>query len=1026
MADASKTVRVNGLPVDIDEDRLRDKLLVHFLRAKNGGGEIESVTVGKATPVSALITFEDHRVAKRVVQRSRHVLSVEKKTYEVKVTEHQSLDPDKIIPKLSATVDYKQLPGGVSALSGLLESHPDIQINYDTDVELYTLRGSYTKVQAALEQLLVPESAGGKRVGQLEPPVQGAQKQHSQESEDLSRRSNKETVYRDNSGASRAPDQVKAGRPQGPSGSGSDLQPPGATTATSDEDRMLNVEADVFQYTQKNHQTEYQQMLSQYGVNVVEMTNQGLTTLFLRVVSETGDSSRDWEYLKLVRKAMSGFFQRVESTICQTPLSKSAFESVQGLERAKTTLGVKYSRLLLNEDEWNIYIIGSPTEVGQAKQFLLEQCKAREKKEDTGSPPSFSPFSSGVSGPLKEHRAASGTVPTRDSSAGKADADDNERKSDGAKKYKLATRFRDSQLGMLASRPADLIIRGGPLSPGGSKYPGPAEGYYEVSETAKSASDRIPQSPGPIPGDGSLFESGDALAPASRTPKKPPANSDALAKDTFSLSVPAPAGGGSTLKRASSFSGSSQPKVEVRSQGSHDDSSRPAPRPRPGSAGVGFQALRGTAGSFSAGLTMSPLMWHYIKETYGSQVDDLTSDVQVREARAEGSGDVTVTLRAGSQAKLSSCKAGLQKMVARVGADFSTSEVRLSELGITDPADENLLACCADVRGRFEKVNTHVSKKSLFLVGPRKLCSQVAASLREVFSGDVVLGAREPAVSAPSMSHWDPTSFSKSGAEQPRLSRNHCQAPSEDGSGSSPLRVTNVAETKLVNGCATQPVPRVPPVVREKLKLVDAVELDGQRKAGHRGVQSKALVAKDGTLRAAEESRGHAEAGKPPEEPGSDLGGVAAHTCTPRGTDGCVACQRPQPRLAGIQGQMSYCKLHMSLPGHKKDASIKLTYRIPNGIQEEGHPSPGQPFQGGVFEAYFPDCDVTSKLLPRLETAFRRGLTFTVMDRGSGAKVAWDRIPHKTSVQGGKSGNGYPDSTYLAVLSQRLTALGVE
>lgn len=61
MADASKTVRVNGLPVDIEEDRLRDKLLIHFLRAKNGGGEIESVTVAKETSVSALITFEDSK-----------------------------------------------------------------------------------------------------------------------------------------------------------------------------------------------------------------------------------------------------------------------------------------------------------------------------------------------------------------------------------------------------------------------------------------------------------------------------------------------------------------------------------------------------------------------------------------------------------------------------------------------------------------------------------------------------------------------------------------------------------------------------------------------------------------------------------------------------------------------------------------------------------------------------------------------------------------------------------------------------
>lgn len=61
MAEPSRTVRVSRLPADVEEDRLRDKLLVHFLRARNGGGEIESVTVHKATPVSALITFEDHK-----------------------------------------------------------------------------------------------------------------------------------------------------------------------------------------------------------------------------------------------------------------------------------------------------------------------------------------------------------------------------------------------------------------------------------------------------------------------------------------------------------------------------------------------------------------------------------------------------------------------------------------------------------------------------------------------------------------------------------------------------------------------------------------------------------------------------------------------------------------------------------------------------------------------------------------------------------------------------------------------------
>lgn len=36
-------------------------------------------------------------MAKRVIQRSRHVLSVDRRTYEVEVTEHQkSLEPDKV------------------------------------------------------------------------------------------------------------------------------------------------------------------------------------------------------------------------------------------------------------------------------------------------------------------------------------------------------------------------------------------------------------------------------------------------------------------------------------------------------------------------------------------------------------------------------------------------------------------------------------------------------------------------------------------------------------------------------------------------------------------------------------------------------------------------------------------------------------------------------------------------------------------------------------------------------------------
>lgn len=61
MAETSRTVRVSGLPTDTEDDRLKDKLFIYFLRARNGGGEIDSVTIAKTTPVTALITFEDRR-----------------------------------------------------------------------------------------------------------------------------------------------------------------------------------------------------------------------------------------------------------------------------------------------------------------------------------------------------------------------------------------------------------------------------------------------------------------------------------------------------------------------------------------------------------------------------------------------------------------------------------------------------------------------------------------------------------------------------------------------------------------------------------------------------------------------------------------------------------------------------------------------------------------------------------------------------------------------------------------------------
>lgn len=60
MAEPNRTIRVCGLPTDMNHDRLRDKLLIHFLRKRNGGGEIQSINIVQASPASALIAFEEN------------------------------------------------------------------------------------------------------------------------------------------------------------------------------------------------------------------------------------------------------------------------------------------------------------------------------------------------------------------------------------------------------------------------------------------------------------------------------------------------------------------------------------------------------------------------------------------------------------------------------------------------------------------------------------------------------------------------------------------------------------------------------------------------------------------------------------------------------------------------------------------------------------------------------------------------------------------------------------------------------
>ncbi|XP_034394663.1 uncharacterized protein si:busm1-163l24.3 isoform X2 [Cyclopterus lumpus] len=1115
MAELGRTVRVSGLPADIEDDRLKDKLIIHFQRARNGGGEINSVTIVKATSVSALITFDDSGVAQRVIQHRRYTLEVDEKKYKVIVTEHrESLDPDKVILSLSATVDHRHLPGGIKSLTSLNKSHPDIQINYNAIKDLCTLNGTYSNVQAALAQLFGhpkgPQSAENQDSGQPARSFQTAQKPHIQESEGQSSKPNKQRE-REKVHIGRPSDAYNPGphRDHSPAGfvlkdtgqtEGAALQLPGHPT-TSEEDFSLIVDADMFRYLQKHCRKEYQHILSQYGVDVVDMTNQGLTTLFLHVATGVGEDGQDQESLKLARKAISRLYEENETKICRDQLPKSILSLRGGQQRLMDTLGVRFPQLLLNEDDLNIYIIGSTSDVSEAKQLLLlGPSKVRGKKEDVASLLRYPPNDSGSSTRAHERRVLHTLYSTADSQGDRINeqkSKEDERRAEGSRKYKLAARFKDSGLAALGSRPTDFTLWG--LSPPiRQTHQGPILSHDVLSETAGTSDERVSRALAQNTGGDILFKSRDALPSKASMPNKTSSKANLIDTGPKSVTSPfsttessssgstmfPPAGSGSTLKRARSFSGTPQQKAQVLSRKSQDDSARSTVRDRARSSSFSLQTGREKREVYNAEITVSSAMWKHIKEAYSSRVDDLTSDVQMKESCSEGSCNLTVTLRGANSSKVGSCQLGLQKLVDSVCVDFSVQTLHLSELGITDGADEILQACCAEVQGRFKKVTVQILNKGLYLYGPKVLCSKVGATLREVFSGEPAQIPEQQELSGPSTSKWSPTTCLQMNEDQ--STSLHCysnpqvmlesQTSKADGTDSSQGRRTDqrrdFSETELVNGAIHQLLVRKDPVIKEKVKKLknrETAETDGQEtepfvshtetgidSASHvNDVMSTtttptdedmALHKKEGTIHSTHKDsmqRRRAEVQEPPEEHGpgglgcicvcgeremlmkTKCGASVCSKCLDTVHVHCKVCHETEATTRGIKVKMKCCKLNITVPGYHADSAIKITYIIPDGVQGEGQPSPGEPFQGGVFEAFLPDGEKASKLVPRLKEALRKGLTFSVTGKDTRARVCWDCIPHKTTLNGGKSGNGYPDSTYLTRLSEVLTAKGI-
>uniref|UniRef100_A0A4W5QT00 RING-type E3 ubiquitin transferase n=1 Tax=Hucho hucho TaxID=62062 RepID=A0A4W5QT00_9TELE len=1120
MAEQCRTVRVSGLPTDMQEDRLTDKLYIYFLRARNGGGEIASVIIVKATPGSALITFEDIGVTRSVLQHGRHILKVDGKNYELTLSEpHKDLDPNKVILSMSVTVDYSQLPGGKAALTCLDRSH-DVQIHYNNPEQLCTMQGLYSQVQAALAQILglpgalastdTPPPGANGVLGVLTRGTRGqAKRTHTQEVTDHHRRGDEQSDL--GSGPHR--DFTSGG--QGWEGEGTAQAEGGAVglclseePPMVEEDLSLIMDADMFHYLQRHCGGEYQEILTQHGVEVVDVTAEGVTTLFLQRVPGVGDIGQELERLSGARGDLSRLYQENEARLRRARLPKSVLSPSGGLSRAMEGLQVRLPKLLLSEDDRNVYIVGNSSDVSEAKQFLLLG-EREEAVEDVASLLRSPSSTSGSSKPGEEERL----TPTLSSTAGTAlDARldkllkeyETERRTEGARGYKFAPCFK-------ALGPAGLGTRRRDTGMVGDTSPSVRPGLGPMLGLDLFGSDRAGSGAGGLyrpgtqgSGEDILFKRGDPLfTPSSmenglflRSSPTDLGQQGETAPFTTTLNTlsggttVSTSGSGSTLKRASSFSGRARSKVQDPGQSEAEKATTRATRSN----------SLDRRNAYSAELTISMVIWNYMKEAYATRIQDMTSDLQMRESQSDKSSDITVILRGADLSVVRTCQLEMQKLVATVKTDFCLQELRLAELGVSDPADETLEVCCAEVRQRFKKVSIQTMRESVFLIGPKQLCSQVGSALREVFPGEIGQRGGQEDFSVPSTSTLNQSSpFQVNGVQNSTQFQSNSpqrmsetQRGGEEGHGanrekkniqrSDSSKRTRNSESEHKNTVVSQSPARKDPVLKEKVERGGTMEVDGSKtdtflshsaigNGGRPGAvngggtnQDMVTPPKESNLRSRvtqNDNNRQSSGAENQERPGSggaltrhgpgrsSLSGARTQICvcgengasvtrTGCGVTLCPQCLLkvhvqcrvcPKAEVAvpqGIQGSMSYSEMPFSLPGHGRDVVVKITYCIPDGIQGESHPSPGSAFRGGVFEAYLPLCERTRKLLPRLEKAFRLGLTFTVTGREPGARVSWDSIPHKTSLQGGKSGNGYPDSTYLSRLSEVLRAHGIE
>ncbi|KAH1174424.1 uncharacterized protein LOC123356229 [Mauremys mutica] len=716
---AGRTVRVGGIPTDLPPERVADKLTIHFLRARNGGGEIADIALLAGPPACALVTFEEAGVAQRVLEVENHVLLVGGKTYPLTVTAHAAeLSPDEIFVRVCMIIDYGRLLDGKTLLRSLRKRYGAVQFSFDPKETLCTVKGPFTELQAFSKELLRSQQAGEAPPEGVSHPATGTGVSASQQ-----RPSSPLPEPRVEKQPSPGHVHEEASEPR------LHRDPVDGEAVEQLEDFSLVMDADIYLYMQKFCSDKYQRVLHQHQVDVVDVSSDGIAILYLQASSKnTGDISS----VVQARLALLHLYQQLEASLRKEKISKGELSSDMRSQRALLGDLQKLCPLLLcHEDERHLYLIGNLVDVSQAKQYIQDRSPGRTAtaglRTSNGSLATYTAALHGGDARLGKPEPTVDPSPPRLSSG----------KFEFKGEHKLAANFSflKHDAALSSARPSldrsslfmeQMQLSGSWLKEAGApgqNDPAPPSGQHHlpVSATITGPAAEVQQRE---------LKDWDRRkgAPLLLRPKTPSLFAGGKASSTLqSLGVwksPGPVKPQLISSASSAFKSLSL--FDTTGTCSALDSKPPessAPLRRSNSFSIPKSKASDTPrdpSRVSEEISMDPVQWAYLKEIHGSAIDGLCREGGVLLAERSSKGCTVLTLTAEDRTKLLQARWKMEALCQTVCPALVCQSLSYSELDVEGPSDEALNELCSLLKGCSAQVRVSKDRYKLHLMCPKE------------------------------------------------------------------------------------------------------------------------------------------------------------------------------------------------------------------------------------------------------------------------------------------------------------------